>query len=313
MRGPRGAADSTRIPTASPSSVRICRAAASPSTVWVGGIRTSTTTTSGRSASHASSSASRLPPPRRSRSPPAGAARPLRRASARCPRPALRAREVHLDARAAARRAEHVERAAGGATRSSRPVSPEPETLARRRRRRRRSPRLADAPSAVVAATQTWQCARVLGDVGQRLRHREVRRRCGRARRLDRQRRSRCAPARGDRSTSDSRAACSPDSLEERRVDARGPARAPRRPRRSGRRPPGSAPLARRRCRRAGARAPARRRNAMVTSRCWVPSCRSRSMRRRSASPAAMIRAREAARSSSLSLELATAVARCRR
>ena len=36
----------------------------------------------------------------------------------------------------------------------------------------------------------------------------------------------------------------------------------------------------------------------MVTRRCWVPSCRSRSIRRRSASPAAMMRTCDAARSS---------------
>ena len=204
--------DSTRIPTASPSSARICRAAASPSTVWVGGIRTSTRATSGRERPHGRPAAPpRLPPPRRCRSPPAGAARPPRRAAARCPRPALRAREVHLDPRPAARRAEHVERAAGRRG----PGPPGPSARSRgsrsRRRLRRRSPRLEGArrrsspprrrrsrpraSAALVSASDTAKyAAAAAARDGSTCSENSVR------------------TASGDRSTRDSRAACSPDS-----------------------------------------------------------------------------------------------------
>ena len=62
-------------------------------------------------------------------------------------------------------------------------------------------------------------------------------------------------------------------------------------------RPPG-APAPPPRARRLGARFSAMRRvSASATRRCWAPSCRSRSMRRRSASAAAMIRERASRRS----------------
>ena len=181
-----------------------------------------------------------------------------------------------------------LSRPSSASTRSASPRSPEPRAARRRPRRRRRS--RSRAPVACARRARWRVACGVLGDVGERLRGDEVRRELdgsgsaasasqatdGRHRRAGRERlergreavveHRRMDPARelaqlGERLASSSLAAVTSSSA--RRVVA-------------------DAAASRRSC------------SASATSRCWAPSCRLRSSRRRSASPAATIRSREA-------------------
>ena len=169
-------------------------------------------------------------------------------------------------------------------TRSARPRRPEPREGRRRRRRRRRS-RRPRCRSCAATLTCDARGARVLGDVGERLADEEVGRRLGRrgsrvsgtSAIVDRHGR-----AVGERAERRTEAVLGQD----RRVDParelaqlveRGTqlARRPRRAARTRRSPPHRA------CARASCST-----SPIASSRCWAPSWRSRSSRRRSSSPA---------------------------
>ena len=177
-------------------------------------------------------------------------------------------------------------------------------------RPRRPDPRSGSAPPMPSSATSTtaWPLrarhahgglarVRVLGDVGERLGDHEV------GRRLDRlgqplARASRRGRPRSARARRAPRARRRARGRRARRGGCRAPARAARRA-------PASAPPGRRRAARSARSGslctlPWARRmvSESATSRCWAPSCRLRSSRRRSAVPASTIRAREARSSS---------------
>ena len=194
--------------------------------------------------------------------------------------------------RALAGRAGDAERAVDAPTRSARPLRPEPVL----------GVRAADAvvldldDERVVVVREPDRRVgrvRVLGDVRERLGDREVRGRLGDGREppVGQRRRPRPAPARAppaSRSRGRGRGRSAPRGGCRGRARAARPrpARAPRRGARgTGPPTPGSRSIR--------ARA-TRTSSASVTSRCWAPSWRSRSILRRAASAASTMRAREA-------------------